>query len=102
MAQLVTSSSPLLLPGRNCWRVEPVEKAAFLVDGEAYFRAFRDVRCKPNIPSSSSAGISIRRLIWFEGRPSLQNCPRSWVNSWRRCCGTNESFASTYLTGTLR
>ncbi|MCE3225408.1 MAG: phospholipase [Nitrospira sp.] len=33
----------LLVPGRNCWRLEAVEKAAFLIDGEAYFRAFRDV-----------------------------------------------------------
>lgn len=29
-------------PGRNCWRVEPASRAAFLVDGEAYFRAFRE------------------------------------------------------------
>jgi phosphatidylserine/phosphatidylglycerophosphate/cardiolipin synthase-like enzyme/uncharacterized membrane protein YdjX (TVP38/TMEM64 family) len=35
--------SPILVPGRNCWRLESVEKAAFLVDGEAYFQAFRDV-----------------------------------------------------------
>jgi phosphatidylserine/phosphatidylglycerophosphate/cardiolipin synthase-like enzyme/uncharacterized membrane protein YdjX (TVP38/TMEM64 family) len=29
-------------PGRNCWRVEHADRAAFLVDGEAYFQAFRD------------------------------------------------------------
>jgi phospholipase D1/2 len=27
--------------GRNCWRVERADRASFLVDGEAYFRAFR-------------------------------------------------------------
>ncbi len=37
-----SSASPLLAPGRTCWRVEPAERAAFLVDGEAYFKAFRD------------------------------------------------------------
>ncbi len=35
------SSSPLLVPGRTCWRTEAAERAAFLVDGEAYFKAFR-------------------------------------------------------------
>ena len=31
----------LFEPGRNCWRVERGERAAFLIDGDAYFRAFR-------------------------------------------------------------
>jgi phosphatidylserine/phosphatidylglycerophosphate/cardiolipin synthase-like enzyme/uncharacterized membrane protein YdjX (TVP38/TMEM64 family) len=35
-------SSPWLVCGRNCWRIEQTEKAAFLIDGEAYFQAFRD------------------------------------------------------------
>lgn len=29
-------------PGRNCWRVERAGRAAFVVDGEAYFKAFVD------------------------------------------------------------
>lgn len=29
----------LFVPGRNCWRVEHATRAAFLVDGEAYFSA---------------------------------------------------------------
>ncbi len=33
----------MLEPGRNCWRREAFEKAAFLIDGEAYFHAFRAV-----------------------------------------------------------
>jgi phospholipase D1/2 len=33
--------APLFEPGRNCWRVERAERAAFLIDGEAYFSAFR-------------------------------------------------------------
>ena len=32
----------LFEPGRNCWRIEAAKRAAFLVDGEAYFRAFRE------------------------------------------------------------
>ncbi len=28
--------------GRNCWRVERAERAAFLIDGEEYFCAFRE------------------------------------------------------------
>jgi phospholipase D1/2 len=36
------SLPPLLVPGRNCWRIERAERAAFLIDGEAYFAAIRD------------------------------------------------------------
>ena len=35
-------SSPILVPGHTCWRIEPAERIAFLVDGEAYFQAFRE------------------------------------------------------------
>lgn len=34
--------SPILKPGRNCWRVEHADRLAFLVDGADYFRAFRE------------------------------------------------------------
>ncbi|MFL6551269.1 MAG: VTT domain-containing protein [Povalibacter sp.] len=30
----------LFEPGRNCWRVEAASRAAFLIDGDAYFKAF--------------------------------------------------------------
>ena len=44
-------SSPILVPGHTCWRIEAAERAAFLVDGEAYFKAFRDaaLRAKHSI-----------------------------------------------------
>ena len=32
---------PLLVPGRNCWRIERADRLAFLVDGEQYFGAVR-------------------------------------------------------------
>ncbi|MGH8176215.1 MAG: VTT domain-containing protein [Steroidobacter sp.] len=32
--------SSLFDAGRNCWRVEPASRAAFLIDADAYFRAF--------------------------------------------------------------
>jgi phosphatidylserine/phosphatidylglycerophosphate/cardiolipin synthase-like enzyme len=31
----------ILKPGRNCWRIEPASRVAFLIDAEAYFKAFR-------------------------------------------------------------
>lgn len=34
------ATTPLLKPGENCWRIEEAERAAILIDGEAYFRAF--------------------------------------------------------------
>ncbi|MGM0594460.1 MAG: VTT domain-containing protein [Pseudomonadota bacterium] len=36
------SSPSLLLPGSNCWLTEQAEAIAFLVDGEAYYRAVRE------------------------------------------------------------
>jgi phospholipase D1/2 len=33
--------SPILEVGRNCWRLQPADRAAFLIDGAAYYRAFR-------------------------------------------------------------
>jgi phospholipase D1/2 len=35
------SRHSLFEAGRNCWRVEEADRASFLIDGEAYFRAFR-------------------------------------------------------------
>jgi phosphatidylserine/phosphatidylglycerophosphate/cardiolipin synthase-like enzyme/uncharacterized membrane protein YdjX (TVP38/TMEM64 family) len=35
------ADAPILVPGRNCWRVERASRVAFLVDGEAYFGAVR-------------------------------------------------------------
>lgn len=35
------AGSRLLVPGRNCWRVERAERLAFLVDAAAYFAAVR-------------------------------------------------------------
>ena len=40
-ATLREGSRQVLAPGRNCWRVARAGRVAFLVDGEAYFAAFR-------------------------------------------------------------
>jgi phospholipase D1/2 len=34
------NDSRIVVPGRNCWRVEPANRVAVLVDGAAYFGAF--------------------------------------------------------------
>jgi phospholipase D1/2 len=47
--------SPILRPGRNCWRVEHAERIAFLVDGAAYFQALR------------AAAVRARRSIFIVG-----------------------------------
>ncbi len=36
------STSRYLEAGQNCWRKEPAEQVAFLIDGEDYFRAIRE------------------------------------------------------------
>ncbi len=40
-ARTARRDAPLLVPGRNCWRIERAGRLAFLVDGEAYFGAVR-------------------------------------------------------------
>ncbi|QQS53725.1 MAG: VTT domain-containing protein [Candidatus Competibacteraceae bacterium] len=36
----------LLQPPNNCWRLARAERLAFLIDGAAYFRAFREAVCQ--------------------------------------------------------
>ncbi|HEU4684519.1 MAG TPA: VTT domain-containing protein [Nitrospira sp.] len=55
---------PLFQTGNNCWRVECARRAAFLIDGEAYFRAFRE--------AAAEARRSIFILGWdFDSRIRL-------------------------------
>ena len=35
----------VLEQGRNCWRLVPADRIAFVVDGEDYFRAVREAFC---------------------------------------------------------
>ena len=60
-----TADSPRILkPGDNCWRLEDVDQAAFLIDGAAYFRAFR--------AAALQAHRSIMILGWdFDSRVHL-------------------------------
>ena len=32
--------------GLNCWRIAHADRAAFLIDGDAYFNAFRDAAAR--------------------------------------------------------
>lgn len=58
------SAGSLFEPGRNCWRVEPATRAAFLVDGDAYFKAF--------VAAARNAQRSILILGWdFHSRTRL-------------------------------
>jgi len=36
----------ILKPGQNCWRIERAPRAAVLVDGDAYFAAFREAAAR--------------------------------------------------------
>ena len=36
----------ILEKGRNCWRLPQAERAAFVIDGEDYFRAVREAMCR--------------------------------------------------------
>ena len=59
-------SARILKPGENCWRLEDAHRAAFLVDGAAYFRAFR--------AAALQAQRSIMILGWdFDSRVHLLN-----------------------------
>ena len=55
----------ILSPGRNCWRVEPAQRAAVLVDGQGYFSRLE--------AALRSAQRSIVILGWdFDGRIRLR------------------------------
>jgi phospholipase D1/2 len=72
--------SPILVSGRNCWRLESVEKAAFLVDGEAYFQAFRDVALHAK-HSIMIVGWDVdTRTELVRGVGEEPAFPRSWAN----------------------
>src|SRR4051794_13449311 len=45
----------ILSPPDNCWKIAPARRAAFLIDGEAYYSAFR------------AAAIKARRSIFIVG-----------------------------------
>jgi phosphatidylserine/phosphatidylglycerophosphate/cardiolipin synthase-like enzyme/uncharacterized membrane protein YdjX (TVP38/TMEM64 family) len=60
----VDRDASLFEPGRNCWRVEPATRAAFLIDGDAYFKAF--------VAAARNAQRSILILGWdFHSRTQL-------------------------------
>jgi phospholipase D1/2 len=41
MAEKEHDHNQVLCEGKNCWRIEPAERVAFLIDGQAYFAAFK-------------------------------------------------------------
>ena len=61
MAPCQPLPSSILEAGRNCWRLDPADRAAFLIDGAAYYRAFRE--------AAKQAERSIMILGWdFDSR----------------------------------
>jgi phospholipase D1/2 len=38
--------TPIAVQGRNCWRVAHARRAAFIIDGENYYRALREAMCR--------------------------------------------------------
>jgi phosphatidylserine/phosphatidylglycerophosphate/cardiolipin synthase-like enzyme len=65
-------ASPILVPGRNCWRIEPAQRVAVLIDGADYFRHLEQ--------ALRQARHSILVVGWdFDGRiklcPDVEHCP---------------------------
>jgi phospholipase D1/2 len=64
MAAEILQRAELLAPGRNCWRIEHASRAGFLIDADAYFRAF--------VEAASHARRSILIAGWdFHSRTRL-------------------------------
>ena len=58
------SGGGVMVPGRNCWRIERAQRLAFLIDGAAYFAAVRS--------AVSQARRSVFILAWdFDSRIRL-------------------------------
>lgn len=89
---LTREQGRLLKPGRNCWRIVAAEQAALLVDGKAYYRAFRqavakaqnsvfilgwDVNSKVALTRGEAAGdlpVTLSQFLFtvLDRRPELQ------------------------------
>ncbi len=64
----MTGTTRLLVPGRNCWRIEHAHRLAFLIDGEACFAAMR--------AAMVAAQRSILLLGWdIDSRVELARAP---------------------------
>jgi hypothetical protein len=40
MAENKSDRNTIFAEGKNCWRIAPADRAAFLIDGASYFAAF--------------------------------------------------------------
>ena len=68
----------VLVPGRNCWRIEPAQRLAFFVDACSYFAAVRN--------SIAQARRSVFILGWdFDSRIRL--IPQGANDGYPECLG---------------
>lgn len=58
----------LLVEGRNCWRIVQAHEIAFLIDGENYFRAFKEAVCAAQSTILISAW-DVDSRMYLEGTP---------------------------------
>lgn len=71
-------ASRILVPGRNCWRTAHAQRVTWLIDGQAYFGAFRE--------AAKRATRSIFILAWdIDSRASL--VPDGADDGWPRQLG---------------
>ena len=67
-------------PGDNCWRREPCDRAAFLVDGAAYFSALRSALIKAE-RSVILIGWELHSQVLLEpGKPAEGELEDGWPN----------------------
>jgi len=65
----------ILEPGRNCWRLEPADRVAFLIDGEAYFAALHDTLRRARVSAFLLTWDIYSNLRLMPGNASRQACP---------------------------
>ena len=66
MAEKKSDHNEVLVEGKNCWRIAPANRVAFLIDGASYFAAF--------LSAVERAQRSVLIVGWdFDSRIQLQH-----------------------------
>ncbi len=84
----------LLAVGRNCWRIEHASRAGFVVDADAYFKAFVEAarHARRSILITGWDFHSRTRLLCAERRRSASWSSAAFSTTW---CGAIASCTST-------
>jgi phosphatidylserine/phosphatidylglycerophosphate/cardiolipin synthase-like enzyme len=90
----------LLVPGRNCWRIERARKLSWLVDGEQYFSAVRTAMANAQ-STIFIVGWDIDSRVKLVPTGANDGLPDALGTFWVRCSRRGHSSTLIFSAGTL-